>query len=217
LYLGLDQVKDLRSRTIEKIIHYRPFTSLGDFLSRVAPRPMEARNLIRCGGLAGMGTIPSLLMQLEQGPPAGRQPSLFEQPVEPGLEEIPLMERLSAQEEILGIGVETHPLEVYGDRLSQLNTVSTAEALDFSGKKVIVAGVRQSLHRSRTSGGEMMAFLTLEDFEGTLDVVLFPGVYRKMPREAISENYPLLVEGWVEMDPGSGEPYLRAERVELLK
>ncbi|MBI5354242.1 MAG: hypothetical protein HZB50_16485 [Chloroflexi bacterium] len=60
LYMGLDQVRDLTRRTIERIIRQSPFNSLDEFLSRVDPRLQEAINLARIGGLEGFGTIPSI-------------------------------------------------------------------------------------------------------------------------------------------------------------
>ncbi len=216
LYLGLNQVRDLTGRTIQKILQQRPFQSLEDFLLRVNPRLVEARNLIRSGGLDGLGAIPNLLHQLETGSRRPGQPSLFD--VEPVLEEAdwPLTERAAAQQEILGVSVDVHPLDVYASQLKQTKAVSTVEALDTIGQKVVVAGVRQSHRRSKTSSGEWMAFLTLEDFDGMLDVVLFPAVYRYTRREVFSENRPLIVEGVMEADSEREDPFLRAERVHLL-
>jgi len=77
---------------------------------------------------------------------------------------------------------------------------------------VTVAGLRQSGHRSRTTKGESMMFLTLEDLSGMLDVVLFPDAYRRS-KEVIHSSAPLLVTGVVEIDASRGEPLLRAERV----
>lgn len=217
LYLGLGQVRDLTNRTIQMIILKRPFESLDDFLIKVDPRPQEARNLIRCGALSGMGRIPSLLQHLESGSRQPGQPSLFDQAMIVDLEEWPLEARIAAQQEVLGIGVDAHPLEVYADRLHKIHAISTSDALEKTGEKIVVAGVRQSHRRSRTSSGEMMAFLSLEDFEGTLDVILFPAVYRATQKDVFSENKPIIIEGTVETDANQEEPFLRADRVFLLK
>ena len=60
-----------------------------------------------------------------------------------------------------------------------------------------------------------MLFLTLEDLEGTLDVVLFPDVYKRV-RAWIGGNDPMLVTGAVEVDASRGEPLLRAEKIERI-
>ncbi|MHB8855322.1 MAG: DNA polymerase III subunit alpha [Bellilinea sp.] len=216
LYLGLDQVRDLTNRTIQRIIQQRPFHSLEEFLLRVDPRLAEAQNLIRCGALAGLGSIPGLLHQLGTGTRKPGQPSLFES--EPAIDEpdwTPI-ERVAAQQEILGIGVDAHPLDLYAEQLRRIQAISTVEALGTSGKKITVAGVRQSHRRSKTSSGEWMAFLTLEDFDGMLDVVLFPSVFRVTRKEIFTETRPILVEGVMETNSEREDPFLRAERVHLL-
>ena len=57
-----------------------------------------------------------------------------------------------------------------------------------------------------------MLFLTIEDLQGTLDVILFPDVYRSAS-SFLDSNPPLLITGVMEMDKERGEPYLRAEKV----
>ena len=214
LYMGLDQVRDLTRRTQEAILRQRPFTSLADFLARANPRQPEAANLIRCGALEGLGTIPDLLGQVEQGGWRPGQLSLFDF-AESGAEDWTLSDRVAAQEELLGISVDAHPLELVADRIAAAGAISTLEAAERVGSRVRVAGMRLSGRRSRTAKGEMMAFLTLEDLEGMLDVVVFPDAYRRS-RAALSGSGPYLVEGSMVTDPGRAEPLLHAERVEKL-
>ncbi len=220
LYMGLDQVRDLTRRTQEAILRHRPFDSLADFLARANPRQAEAANLIRCGALEGLGSIPALLRQVESG---GRtrpgQLSLFDQAGfaqgAPGLEDWPLSDKVAAQEQILGISVDAHPLELAAGRIAAAGAISTLEAAGHVGSRVRVAGMRLSGRRSRTANGEMMAFLTLEDLEGMLDVVVFPDAYRRS-RAALSGPGPFLVEGAMVTEPSRAEPLLHAERVEKL-
>ena len=58
-------------------------------------------------------------------------------------------------------------------------------------------------------------FLTLEDLNGTLDVILFPDVNR-MAKSFVNSNMPMLITGIMEKDAEREEPFLRAERVILL-
>jgi len=215
LYMGLDQVKDLTQRTIERIRHNRPFRSLEDFLARADPRPQEAESLARVGALEGLGTIPDILRRLEQGGEwqAG-QLSLFEWG-EPGGEDWTLNEKVAAQQELLGASLDAHPLELVADRIAAAGAVTTVEATGRVGRRVTVAGVRQSSHRTRAAKGDLMMFLTLEDLEGMLDAVLFPEVYRRA-RSALNAGGPLLVTGIVEMDATRSEPLLRVEKVGLV-
>jgi DNA polymerase III subunit alpha len=116
---------------------------------------------------------------------------------------------------VLGISLAAHPLELCAAEIAKAGAVSTVEAAGKPGQKLTVAGVRQTAHRSRTAKGESMLFLTLEDFEGTLDAVLFPDAYRRV-RNWIHGNDPLLVSGVMEMDAARGEPLLRVERIERI-
>jgi DNA polymerase III alpha subunit len=127
-----------------------------------------------------------------------------------------LIERAAAQQEILGISVDAHPLDIYAEQLKKIKPVSTVEALEIRDRRIVVAGMRQSHRRSRSSTGEWMAFLTLEDFDGMLDVVLFPAAYRSTPKEVFSENRPLVIDVIMETGPEREDPFLRAERVTLL-
>jgi DNA polymerase-3 subunit alpha len=81
---------------------------------------------------------------------------------------------------------------------------------------VTVAGVRQTSHRSRTAKGESMLFLTIEDLSGTLDAILFPDAYRTA-KPLLGSSAPLLLTGMMEMDVKRGEPYLRVEKVWLVR
>ncbi|MGB8215567.1 MAG: DNA polymerase III subunit alpha [Anaerolineales bacterium] len=217
LFMGLDQVRGLTRRTIERSLRGRPFRSLEDFLVRADPRLQEAENLARVGALEGFGSIPALLRRVTGGGWLPGQPSLFEYPYgdrpdENAGEDWTLPQKVAAQEELLGISLEAHPLELAAESIRAAGAISAMEAAERVGQRVTVAGLRQSGHRSRTAKGEAMMFLTLEDLSGMLDVVLFPDVYRKS-KEAIHGSAPLLVTGMVEMDAGRGEPLLRAEKV----
>jgi len=216
LYMGLDQVRDLTRRTQDSIQRQRPFHTLHEFLLKVDPRPQEVKNLIRVGAFSGLGTIPELLHQLSNAQQYPGQLSLFTAPPGAGEEDWSLKMKIRAQTDLLGIPVEAHPLELYAGQIRTLNAINTVEAVGRKGQKVRVAGIRQTWHRTHTNRNEIMAFLTLEDPDGTLDVVVFPSLYRAA-RSSISGSDPLLIEGVVEVDEERGEPILIAERVWQIK
>jgi DNA polymerase-3 subunit alpha len=213
LFMGLDQVKHLTRRTIEKIIRLRPYHTLEDFLSRVDPRPQEAEYLAKVGALDGLGTIPAILKRLGSGWMAG-QMSLFSLNELEG-EDWNLEEKMAAQQELLGTSLEAHPLELLSQQIARSGAITTAEAAERIGQRVTVAGIRQTSRRSRTTRGEMMMFLSVEDLSGMLDVIIFPDVYRRAKTIA-SSNSPMLITGTVETDGERDEPFLKAEKVERL-
>lgn len=211
LFMGLDQVHGLTRRTIERIRHEAPFHSLEDFLERADPRSSEAENLAKVGALDGLASIPTVLRRLKGAGWKRRQMSLFEWEDSDG-DDWTLEQKVAAQRELLGSSLEAHPLELVADRIMASGAVTTTEAAGQIGRRVTVAAVRQTSHHSRTSKGEIMMFLTLEDLTGTIDSILFPDAYRAA-RNIVGSNVPILVTGVVEMDSSRGEPLLRVEKI----
>ena len=181
------------------------------FWRRVDPRAQEAENLARVGALDGLGKIPAILRRLQNGGWQQNQMSLFEW-IDLSEEDWTLEQKVNAQVEILGASLDAHPLELVSEKISQGGAITTLEAVERIGRRVTVAGVRQTSHRSRTAKGDLMLFLTLEDLHGTLDAILFPEVYRAA-KPIIDSTKPFLITGIMEMDTERGEPFLRAEKV----
>ncbi|HMN00528.1 MAG TPA: DNA polymerase III subunit alpha [Anaerolineales bacterium] len=211
LYMGLEQVKELTHRSIERILRFTPFASLDDFLTRVDPRLQEAENLAQVGALDGFGSIPAILRRLQSGGWQRDQMSLFGW-TDTSEEDWTLEQKVQAQMELLGASLDAHPLELVAEKIKAAGAISILDAVERVGRRVTVAGVRQTSHRSRTAKGESMLFLTLEDLTGTIDAILFPDAYRAA-KNLVSSSAPLLVTGVMEMDVERGEPYLRVEKV----
>jgi DNA polymerase III alpha subunit len=211
LFMGLSQVRDLTRRTLEGILRKRPFSSLQDFLARVDPRPLEAKNLVQVGAFDGLGTIPTLMRQLESGSWEAGQMPLFTYDVDPSEDWLP-EERSAAQEKILGVSVEFHPLELVEEQIAEAGALNTLEAVAQIGHRVRVAGVRQTWRRFAFSREAPLYFMTIEDLEGILEVTIPSHVYRR-GKNAISSSKPFIVEGVIETQHNRPEPVLRAERL----
>jgi DNA polymerase III subunit alpha len=210
LVMGLDQVRDLTRRTQKRILAGRPFYNLSDFLTRVDPRPKEALNLIQIGALAGLGSIADMLTHIKSGGWQYRQPPLFEPLVDADDGGWDLTARTVAQERILGVGLDAHPLELVVDKVSRANALSTLQALDHNEETLRVAGVRQTLQRFHQEE-QPFYILELEDLEGVLNVFVTPE-QRQYYRRLLSGYAPLLVEGVMDLAHISGEPVLRMEK-----
>jgi DNA polymerase-3 subunit alpha len=215
LFMGLDQVKELTQRTQKAIIHNRPFSSFADFLTRVDPRPVEAENLVKVGALDNFAKIPVLIRHLEHGGWQGGQLSLFSLDGS-GEEDWNLAQKVAAQEEILGTGVIAHPLELAEKQIALAGALSTVDAASRLEQHVRVAGMRQTWRRSMTTRGDYIYFMSLEDLEGMLDVVITAEVYRRS-KATLSTAGPYVVEGKVDLDSQRGEPFIRAEKIWALK
>jgi DNA polymerase III alpha subunit len=211
LFMGLDQVRELTQRTQAAIIRQRPFRSLTDFLRRADPRPVEVENLVKAGALGEMGSIPELLKTLEHGGRQAGQLSFFDQD-RGSDDDWSLEQKVAAQELILGTGVIAHPLELVSQQVAAAGALSTVEAAARLEQQVRVAGMRQIWRRGRTSKGENIYFMSLEDLEGMLDIVITAEVYRRS-KAALATAGPYVVEGRVDLNSERGEPFIRAERI----
>jgi DNA polymerase-3 subunit alpha len=172
---------------------------------------VEAENLVKAGALQGFGSIPNLLSQLKHGGWQAGQLSLFTMG-EPEEEDWDLAQKVAAQEEILGTGVIAHPLELAQQKIAETGALTTVEAASRLEQHVRVAGTRQIWRRSLTTRGEFIYFMSLEDLEGMLDVVISSDVYRRC-KSAFTTPGPYVVEGLVELDSQRGEPRIRAEKI----
>ena len=228
---GLGAIKNVGGGPVEVICQARrkngPFNDLNDFTAQVDLRAAGKRaleSLIKVGAMDKFGSRAAMLEALDRvvavssshfrAAEAG-QMSLFGW-ADSGEEDWTLQQKVDAQTEILGASLDAHPLELVADKLARSGAISIVEAAERMGRRVTVAGVRQASHRSRTSKGDMMLFLTLEDLGGTLDAIFFPEVYRAS-KALFDSNFPLLVTGVMEMDTERGEPFLRAEKVVLVQ
>ncbi|MBI5349854.1 MAG: hypothetical protein HZB77_11160 [Chloroflexi bacterium] len=211
LFMGLDQVHELTRNTQQRIIRERPFHSLNDFLSKVDPRSQEVKHLAQVGALEELGTIPSLLRQIEKGGWQRGQIALFEMNDSTG-DDWTLEEKVQAQEELLGASIVAHPLELLSAKISETGALTTVAAAGKVGGRVRVAGMRQTWRRTSTTRGDYIYFMSLEDLEGMLDVVIFGDVYRRF-KSALTDSGPYIIEGMLEFDVTRGEPLLRAEKI----
>ena len=101
----------------------------------------------------------------------------------PKVEEYPKEAKLAFEKEVLGIYVSGHPLEAYEEKWRKNISAVTA---DFQpdeetgnprvtdGAKAIVGGMITAKTIKYTKTNKVMAFLTLEDLVGTVEVVVFP-------------------------------------------
>ncbi|MCB2202726.1 DNA polymerase III subunit alpha [bacterium] len=214
LYMGLDQVRDLTRRTMANILRERPFHSLEDFLIRVDPQQKEARHLAKVGAFSGLATIPQALARIEQKRPPG-QMGLFGNANADT--EWSMEQQLQAQQQLLGISLGISPLEQFADEIQQAGALTTLEAEDHIGEKIIIAGMRQTWRRIRTrTSNQMMCYLNLEDLEGSLQVLVPPHLYRTTYQQ-IRETGPFLIEGVVEKDTERQTVRLVAEKITLVR
>ena len=112
---------------------------------------------------------------------------------------------LAFEKEVLGVYISGHPLTEYETRWR--NTIS-ATTMDFQpdeesgrtkvrdGEKVIIGGMITDKVTKSTKTNQMMAFVTVEDLLGTVEVVIFPRDYEKN-REYLEVDQKVFIRGRV--------------------
>jgi DNA polymerase-3 subunit alpha len=206
---GLGAVKNVGEGPVETILAAReaggPFRDLDNFCRRVDMRQVNRRaleSLIRVGALRPFGTRAQLLpivenivglsANLHRARDVG-QMSLFgeatgvhlaaEETLLPPLSqtpEVPQKEILAWEKDLVGVYVSEHPLSQVLPRLRDVVTAHAGSLSEESNRQqVVVAGMVQRVRRHITKKGDEMAFVTLEDLQGTCDVVVFPRVWAR--------------------------------------
>ena len=117
---------------------------------------------------------------------------------------------LAFEKEVLGIYVSGHPLEEYEALWKSRTDARASEfmldeeygsALIPDGKTVTVGGMITEKTVKYTRKNQVMAFVTLEDLTGSVEVVVFPKVY-EAESASIKEDAKVFVRGRVQVDEG---------------
>ena len=98
-------------------------------------------------------------------------------------------ERLLNEKEMLGFYVTGHPLDRYKKELKSYSTASTTTmGLRRDGEEVITGGLVSKLKFTQTKRtNEKMAIVTLEDLEGTVDMLIFPKTFKSYGQHLIKD------------------------------
>jgi DNA polymerase-3 subunit alpha len=236
---GLAAVKNVGSGAVDSIISERekrgPFKDIFDFCQRVDLRRVNKRvleSLIKCGAFDFTGAHRSQTMatlneaiemaQLIQKERVNKQVSMFpghgggkttgrEHHKLPDIEEWHENQLLSFEKETLGFYITSHPLARYEGDIKQFTSEDTASVAQLeSGREVKVCGVVSTFKEITTRKGERMAFVTLEDLKGVIEVILFPDVFLpSLPY--LKGDEPILVKGI--LDTGEDASKIKANDV----
>jgi DNA polymerase-3 subunit alpha len=229
---GLAAVKNVGEAAIESIIAVRnesgPFTTLYDFCERVDQRRVNRRvveSLIKCGAFDSTGAKRSQMMAvLDDGMDIGQkihrdringQISLFDvmagqgagdnvaYPPLPEIGEWDEKEFLNSEKEALGFFITGHPLAAYEKILEKVASTDTSGLKELpDGCTVRIGGLVRDIKRYHDRKGDLMAFLTLEDLKGFVEVTLFSSVYAEV-MDIVQEDAAIFVEGRMTKDENS--------------
>jgi DNA polymerase III subunit alpha len=229
---GLGAVRNVGEGAIASIIQGRepgPYRSVPELVERIDLRLCNKRvleSLVAGGACDSLGGHRKQLLEvldpalaeaqlIQQEREAGQQ-SLFgevprgggsgEQPGGAALAEIPPWseaERLTREKEVLGFFISGHPLERYREEVELFGTRTTATLGRWSEHPVSVGAVVTAVKRqiSKKTGKEY-ARLTLEDFHGTSEAIVFPEAWAKLNQIIQPDSALLLAGGYSDRDRG---------------
>ncbi len=125
----------------------------------------------------------------------------------PNVAEYPKDELLAFEKETLGIYVSGHPMDAYETMWRKNITATTADfvvdeetdrAAVTDGTYVTVGGMVAGKVVKTTRTGQMMAFISLEDMLGSVEVLVFPKIYESR-REVFAQDEKLFIQGRVSL------------------
>ncbi|HEY6972692.1 MAG TPA: DNA polymerase III subunit alpha, partial [Nitrospiraceae bacterium] len=217
-----------------------PFPSFFDFCRRVDLRKVNKRmleGLIKAGAFDSTGAKRSQLMAVldhavEDGAAAQRerdlgQTSIFAAawsghetephaalPPLPDIPEWDQGQRLKYERELTGFYITAHPLTRYEATIRALSTATTGGLSEMSdGREVKLCGIITTVKTMLTKKGDRMAYLTLEDLQGTVEVIAFPDLYKAAGALIAPERIVRLIGT---IDRGDKGTKIRGSKIEPL-
>ncbi|MCS7281508.1 MAG: DNA polymerase III subunit alpha [Desulfobacterota bacterium] len=218
---GLEGIKNVGDAAIENILETRKkvgrFESLMQFLAIVDSRKVNKKvleSLAKAGCFDSFGLRRSQILYIlsqrselsQRESEKQKQPSIFDDmrdmhfmPI-PDIEELSREEILFGEKEAFGFYFSEHPLSSYTELIKNITPYDTQklkEIEELEDHEVKLVGIVNTLREIKTKKGEKMAYITLEDTKGMVEVVVFPDLLQKVSH-LLRDDKPIVVLGTVE-------------------
>jgi len=236
---GLSAIKNVGDKATEIIVEERKtngkYKTIEDFAFRLAGNLNRkiVENLARAGAFKSLASRESVLSSIDDilafsskiaKDKANGQADLFEGMIQEKIaldmtngDPIPDQTKLKWEKELLGIYISSHPLDQYKEKLKllpyQINDLSKFKKQ--AGKNVLIVGIITSIKKIITRSNEPMLFVTMEDFSGTVELIVFPSILNQTS-EIWSDNEIIIAQGKLSFKDKQGEtiePKLLLEKV----
>lgn len=216
---GLEAVKGVGSSAIEAIIESRDtdgtFPSISNFLERADQRRVNKKvveSLIKAGAFDSTGTARAQAMEFmnrvlnggsrAHSARAHGQQSIFGDSAEETTGDVQdwgTEELLRHEKESLGFYITGHPLTKYDKELEKIGTKRISELDEIpDGQEVKIGGILTTIRKIQTkSKAELMAYCTVEDPSGNVEIIIFPDLY-KASMTILQKDESVLVKGTVD-------------------
>ena len=187
-----------------------------DFIQRTRAGEKEVLNLCKAGALTSIHPNAPHLQLLTKVYFKNQKKTILSEFVtsDVTLEPYNDYQKIINEMEILDFAVTAHPLTLFKEHIDWSNIVSSNELEIHSNQIIRFCGWLVTSRRVPTSGNQFMKFLTLEDFYGLCEAVLFPAVYVKYGH-LVRTHGPYLVTGKVQSRL-PGEANLIVDKLEIV-
>lgn len=226
--IGFLAIKNFEKSFADVIVSERKrngnYSSLIDYLSRTKLGYESTESLIKCGAMDCFGlTRPTLLRLLalyfkRKTIIESHSDNLFandfsklEMDIVTDID-FSIEERCIYEYELFGYMVSGHPLQFFFSETKDMKIINASEMNKYHNRKIKMIGWFMTSKRIKTSKGELMKFLSLEDLTGTYEAVIFPESYKKFGDLTLSMG-PYIIEGKVDAISGNN---IIVEKLEVL-
>jgi DNA polymerase-3 subunit alpha len=230
----LGAVENVGHGPVEIIVNARgskPFSDLNAFVRPVDLRKAGKRaleSLIKVGALDSLGPRPSMLSAMDRivsisgahfkaadagqmslfGPQTGLVAKIK---LPPASTEISRREQLNWERDLIGLYVSDHPLSPVMEAITQYVTHFAGELAEAEANQIVrVAGLITRVRPHTTKKGDAMGFVTIEDLQGNIELVIFPRTWDRYV-DLIDFDNIILVEGKV--DAQRGDPKVLVDKI----
>src|SRR4030043_1698921 len=231
---GLTAVKNVGDAAIDIILAEREgngkFQSLYDFCHRVDLRKVNRRvmeSLIKWGAFdfskahrSQMLTILGELLEQSQWTQKRKGEPQLSMLIDhsrelkedyPDIDEFSENQLVAFEKETIGFYISRHPLSRYEDEIKKHTNLDTSTLPKLqNGAEVKICGLVSGSKEIVTKKGDRMAFLTLEDMKGFIEVILFPEVF-KAALPYLRGGAPLLIKGILDLS----EEHIKVKGMEV--
>ncbi len=238
---GLQAIKNVGESVAAAVVEQREqeskFATLTELVSRVPGRTLNRRTLESliaagaCDSLTGnraqkYGAVEAML---EFGHRVAQQAATHDlfaaasgeikrvAPKLPTVEEWSNSKKLAEEKATLGFYISGHPLDKYRNELMFFTTYTAGRLPEASdGHEVTIGGIITAVKEMLDKKGNLMAFVTLEDYTGGVELILFSDCFSKS-REFVEVDRLVLVIGRVSTREGEAAKVIAAEVLPLEK
>lgn len=226
--LGIKNVgEDITRAIIDERARGGPFRDFVDFLSRVQHQGVNKKSLeslAKAGVFDSMGLDRNLLLsnmeEIVRFAASVRKVaetskrSLFGDSYVPAASSLKLapaeppttQQKLAWEKELLGFYLSDHPLNAWKDKIKEHNIPSIATVMQIKDENKIfrLVGLVSTVKKILTKSNQQMAFVTIEDLSGTIELIIFQSVYAATA-DVWKETNLVLVQGKMNWRNGEGK------------